>query len=141
MQWPGDAAILPLREPGAVAAGEQNQGAFGEFEPAQRVEHPADAPVHFLDPVAIRAIGGLALKCRAGMERDVDGGVREVEEKWVVLVGGNEIHGFRSVAGGERVLVGGRFDHLSIAQQGQRRARLGLVVLLLSGGLFCGRVG
>ena len=39
----------------------------------------------------------------------------------MVLVGGNELDGFLSIAGGERVLVGRCFDDFLIAQQGQRR--------------------
>ena len=52
-QRAGDAAVRALGEPRAVVAGEEHQRAFGELQFAQRVEHAADAPVHFLDPVAV----------------------------------------------------------------------------------------
>ena len=56
------------------------------FEFAQRVEHLPDAPVHFLDPVAVDAVGRFARELLAGINREMHGGVRQVEEERLLLV-------------------------------------------------------
>ena len=65
------------------------------------------------------------------MQWNMDGGVREVEEERVVLVGRNEIDSFSSVTRGEGILVGRGFDDLAVAQQRQRWTGRGLTALLL----------
>src|ERR1019366_2745261 len=95
----------------------------------------------FLDPVAITAVSRLAPKCWTGMERDMDRGVRKVEEERVVLVGGNELDRLLGVAGGERVLFGRRFDDLFIAHQGQGGTRRGFTLGLWLLPLLFGRAG
>ena len=59
-----------------------------ELQLAERVEHAADAPVDFLDPVAIACRWPTCRgNCLARMERHVDGRVRQIEEERPVLVG------------------------------------------------------
>ena len=49
-------AVFPLGEPRAVVAGKDNKRVVGQFELEEGVEDLTDAPIDFLDPIAIRTI-------------------------------------------------------------------------------------
>ena len=74
---------------------------------ADGVEYLADAPIDFLDPVAIDAVVRFALKSLAGIERKVDRRVGQVEEELLVVVFAEECDGFFCVVRDERGLVVG----------------------------------
>ena len=57
---PATPPSLPCVSHGPLSLVKMHQRALVELQFAQRVEHPAHAPVHFLDPVAVAAVGRLA---------------------------------------------------------------------------------
>ena len=59
----------------------RHQRLVGQLLLAQGVQHPADAPIHLLDPITEATVLRLALERLAGVEGDVRRGVRKVEEK------------------------------------------------------------
>ena len=53
---------------------------------AHRRHDLAHAPIHFLHPIAVKAVGGFPAKLLARMQRDMHRRVRQIEEERMVLV-------------------------------------------------------
>ena len=112
----------------AVVAGENDQCAFGQTVVAHGVEHPPNAPVHFLDPVRVDAVRRFARPFLAGINREMHRVVRQIEKERRVLVLRDELHRLVGVDFHERLLVVGQhaFDDRAIAQQRKRRLAFAL---------------
>ncbi len=51
------------------------------FSSRTACEDLADAPIHLFDPVAVDAVGRFALNCLAGIDREMDRRVRQIEKE------------------------------------------------------------
>ena len=90
----GAAAIGALGQPRSVVGGEDHEGILIETLRAQRVEHLADAPIDFFDPIAEATVLGFAGERGARVDRRVDGVVGEVEVEGLVLIATDEVDRF-----------------------------------------------
>ena len=100
----GTAAVGALGQPRSVVGGEDHQRVLIETLRAQRVEHLADTPIDFLDPIAEATVLGFAGESRAGIDGRVDRVVGVVEVKGLVLVATDEVDG----------LLGVELDHAAL---------------------------
>ena len=67
-----------LGQPGAVIAGEQDQGVFVQSQIPERIQHLPHAPVDFLHHVAIQPPQAPAVELRCDKQGDMWEGVGEV---------------------------------------------------------------
>ena len=104
------AAGLAHQRPWAVVAAEDDQRVLREAVFTQRVEHAADAPVEFLDDIAIKPAAAFVFERGRRKQRRVRESVREIEEERLRLVRGDEFHRFLGVAACQRGLICGLFD-------------------------------
>jgi len=111
------AGLSAHQQPRAVVAGEDDEGVVGHALFLERFEDFADAPVEFLDDIAVDTAAALTLKAIRGEQRRVREGMGEVEEERLGLVGGDELRGFFSVAAGQLRLVGLGVDEFVAAEE------------------------
>ena len=100
------AALLIEDQPGAVVGGEGHEGILGQSGLAKGVEHLPDAPVDFLDHVAVESAEAGVVELLGGEEGHVGQVVGEVDEEGLLLVGLDEADGLFRVAAGDGVLIG-----------------------------------
>ena len=105
------------QQPRAIVTREDHEGVLGHALFLERLENLADAPVEFLDDVAIDTAAALTLEAIRGEQRRVREGVGEVEEEGLGLVGSDELRGFFGVAAGQLRLVGLGVDEFVAAEE------------------------
>ena len=127
----GAAAIGALGQPRSVVGGEDHEGILIETLRAQRVEHLADAPIDFFDPIAEATVLGFAGERGARINRRVDGVVGEVEVEGLVLIATDEVDRFFGIELDHAALTLSvhQLDDLLIPEEGHDRD-LGLGALL-----------
>ena len=89
----------------AVVTGEDDQGAVGKTLLSHRIKDLSHAPVDLLDPVRVDPVWRLAGPLLTGIDWEVNRTVRQVEEEWFCLVGGNILDRLFGVHLDERLLV------------------------------------
>ena len=94
---PGAAAVGALDEPRAVVRSEDHECVLIEPLRTQGIEHLADAPVDFLDPIAEATVLGFAGERGARPDRGVDGVVGKVEVEGLILAAGDEVDGLLGI--------------------------------------------
>lgn len=113
----GVAALFFFLEPGAVIAGEDDEGVGVEVEFFEGGEDLGGGPVEFLDDVAVEAAFGFAEEVFAGSDGEVGHGVGEVEEEGVVFVFADDFEGFLGVELGDLEEVDGVGEALVAADE------------------------
>ena len=91
------ATIGALGQPRAVVGSEDHERVLIEALRTQSIEHLADAPIDFLDPIAEATVLGFAGERGARPDRGVDGVMGEVEVEGLVLAAGDEVDGLLGI--------------------------------------------
>ena len=140
--WPGQRTTVGVRMPpssvdtfvaaqrrvvgpggSAVVGSEHHERVVLQARAIDGVEHLADAPIDFFDPIVVNAVRRFVFELRAGIKRPVNRVVRQVEEERPVVLLRNELHRFVRIAGRHRFLSLGTdaLDELLVAQHRKRR--------------------
>ena len=90
-------AIRPFDEPGAIVRREDDQRVFVELEILKRPQDLSDTPIDFLDPIPKSTVGGFSRERLPRMDRRMDRGVRQIEEKRLLLAFAEKPHRFVGV--------------------------------------------
>ena len=104
-----------MNQPGAVIAGEEDEGVFVQSGGPQRVEHATHGGIEFLHHIAIQPAQAFALLLSRSEERHMGESVGEVEKEWLGLVLGDEVRRLLGITPCERGLIGRLLDQFFVA--------------------------
>ena len=97
--------MTALSKCGAVVAGENDQCIFVDLGFFERFQNFTDAPIHFLNDIAVESIIGAAREFFGNEKGNVGRRVGEIEKKGLLLVFANESHRMIGVALGKVALI------------------------------------
>ncbi len=107
----------------AIVAGENDQGGIVEAEIGNGLEDLPEAPVEFLHPIPEEPVGGFPAELVAGIEREMDGGVGEIEKEGLAVGRRQVLQRLFGVAAGDGGLsiLADAFDDRAVPEKGKGR--------------------